>query len=630
MLLALGLRFVGLTWGLRHPMHIDEKTYVANVVAMVDNGDLDHRFYAYPGLFFYALLPGIALLGPVLRAGNDPYLVSRAFVALTGVANVALVCFVGERLLGRAAGLAAAFFLAVSPVDVYICHEVRPDILLQSMGLVALLAFRGVGKERGGDLRAGLVMGLAGAVKFTGFYMAPYYLAARWLAPGRWLRGALLAGLVAVAVVLVCTPYALIHVSRYKYGPAVLVGYYQPGVHKELFLQHLATYLGEIRRALGPWGVLLFLAGAGLALWREPRAWGPALLHPLTILAVMSTANRTYARHILPAMGTIDLLAAFPVELLARRSPLAAGLLALVVGLAPLRGSLRYVNVVSRPSPEDRALDWIQARVPAGARIVETRPEGIDYTAGAGAMIGVDPVRYDFLGSSDEDPRALRRLIPDVDLVITRPEGEAGFEGLLDEVGEFRRYRAPEDWLHLGEPRPGAVELNLQVPRLRSAYRAVDLSRARFRASENDEAVHPVGDGVLKLGWTTRGPLRGGEWIELEFGTPTRISRIELFMGGRPRGYDPVVSVWVKTGGDDARIRAADGRPSLVDQVAAIDAGSPRPLSQILLLNGTPCVSVKIVQEGARDYPWRIDAIRVDEPLPPTRNQESFEERRPD
>ena len=53
--LAAALRIAGLGWGLRHPPHPDESVFVDNVAAMIRSGDLDHRYYQYPGLFFYML-----------------------------------------------------------------------------------------------------------------------------------------------------------------------------------------------------------------------------------------------------------------------------------------------------------------------------------------------------------------------------------------------------------------------------------------------------------------------------------------------------------------------------------------------------------------------------------------------
>ena len=217
--LAAGLRFTGLSWELRHPVHQDERDYVDNVVSMVEAGDLDHRFYRYPGLFFYLLAPGVWLLGPERWGGPDAYLVSRGFVAGFGTLNVLLLYLVGARLIGKSAGLFAALLLAVSPVAVGACHQVRPDVLLLGFGLLGLLTWAALGKRVGADARAGVVIGLATAVKFTGLLMVPAYVAARILRPGHRLRGMVLAGALTIGLTVACTPFALIHASDYGSGP---------------------------------------------------------------------------------------------------------------------------------------------------------------------------------------------------------------------------------------------------------------------------------------------------------------------------------------------------------------------------------------------------------------------------
>src|SRR5262245_45939975 len=115
LVLAAALRLVALGAGLRHRPHLDEQYFVENVRWMWVRGDLDPRFYEYPGLVFYLLWP---VLGFASRTTLDPdaYLLARTVVAVFGVLSVFLACRLGRRLAGEAAGLCAALLLAVSPV----------------------------------------------------------------------------------------------------------------------------------------------------------------------------------------------------------------------------------------------------------------------------------------------------------------------------------------------------------------------------------------------------------------------------------------------------------------------------------------------------------------------------------
>ncbi len=221
--LAAALRFTGLSWGLRHRPHWDERVFVENAVRMAEKHELDHRFYEYPGLFFDLLAPVLALAG----AGQpDPraYLIARGLVAFFGTASVLMVFLLGRRLLDERAGLAAALLLAVSPIDVWTAHMVRPDVPLQTLVLVALLAFETLGPRLRGDMLSGLAVGAATAVKFTGLLLVPSYLAARALAPGPRVRRTVVAGMIGVLVLLLATPYALVRARAFFEGMWISLG----------------------------------------------------------------------------------------------------------------------------------------------------------------------------------------------------------------------------------------------------------------------------------------------------------------------------------------------------------------------------------------------------------------------
>jgi hypothetical protein len=45
LVLAAFLRFTGLSFGLQHPPHSDERVFVESALGMIERGDLDHRYY---------------------------------------------------------------------------------------------------------------------------------------------------------------------------------------------------------------------------------------------------------------------------------------------------------------------------------------------------------------------------------------------------------------------------------------------------------------------------------------------------------------------------------------------------------------------------------------------------------
>lgn len=592
--LAAVLRFSGLAWGLRHPAHIDERDFVENVVAMVNAGDLDHRYYFYPGLFYYLLAPGVALLGAA-RNGPEAYLVSRGLVAAFGVLNVALACFVGFRLVGRTAGLVAGLLLAVSPLDVATCHQVRPDILLQTAGLLALLAWPRVGMDAGGDRLAGLVIGAATAVKYTGLLLVPSYAAARLLAPGRRARGLVVAGATAAVVVLASTPYALVHTARYaQMSVKQVTDHYQDNESRPGFLGHLGEYFGHAGRTLGPVAAGLACVGLWDTARSSWRSWCPPLLHLVTTFLVMASASLGYPRHILPVMGVLCLLAGVPLERLGRRSRLAALALAALAAASPLNSSVRYVRRVSHPSAQDKALDWIQTNLPPGSRILETRPDA-DFTRRAGAGLGIDPRTYELVTyTTRQDPRGLCLLAPEMDLTITAP-------------GRGRRWASGLRMVFGAINLEGEVVLALRAPEaaVRPAYLAVDLSAARLSASDDQEHLPELHDGDPATSWTSRA-LLPERWLEIEFDRPVPVGRLELSFGDRPKGYGPELSVLTRgVGANYGTVWTVEARPPLLDQIAA-----GRAPGKVLLIQPQPVTGLRILQRGPQ--PLDVSELRVD------------------
>jgi hypothetical protein len=576
--LAAGLRFAGLDRGLRHTPHWDERVFVENAREMVRQHSLDHRYYEYPGLLFYVLAPVLALLRPETLDGPAAYLASRGVIAAFGVTSVFLVFRLGSLMAGTRAGLAAALLLAVSPLEVVTAHAVRPDVVLESFVLLALLAFRQLGPEARGDAAGGAAVGAAAAVKFTGLLLVPSYLAARLLAPGERFRRMLLAGLLAALVWLLFTPYALIHLDDYLGGVRVQMGaHYRGGGHTPSFLDQIRFYLGVLPWALGPAGAAVVTLGL-LTLRREWRAWTPLLLHPLTTLLVLSTAELHYERHLVPTLGVLALLAGRAIAVLAERRAWWGGVTLLAAVLPPLWGSLGFARDSVGPGPRDLALDWIQAHAAPGARIVTELPE-----------LGLDRGRFE---------------------VVPAPDWKT--------LGHLLARRA--DLVVASEERPGLVTLFVARPRSAGSgspvlvqrpapdpgARALRLGPGSITVSEHPGQAPALVDGRLDTSWRTVGPQRPGSWIELDLGGPVRVTAVELLLDD------------ATTHGQLLHLRASDDGGRTWRRLATVSArpapelqrASPR--SQLLLLDPVEASRLRIVQLGKRRKPWGAAEVRVE------------------
>jgi hypothetical protein len=590
------LRFTGLGWGLRHPPHADERVFVENVLGMAERGDLDHGYYEYPGLFFHLLrLPLASMEEPGPRA----YLRARAVGATFGVLGCAAVYHLGRVMAGPVVGLVAALLMAVSPVAVHTAHMVRPDVVLQVFVTLALLSLRRVGERPLRDAVAGAGIGLATAVKFSGAFLLPSYLLRRALVPGPRLRGVLLAGLAALFVFMVTTPYAAFHAGDFLEGVKTQVGYHYEGEEESAGppagLGLAPAYALVWVRALGLPAAVLALAGAVLALRRDKRQWLPLLALPVVTLAVMASQRFLFARHLLPSLAVPALCAALALEALAAamrrrvRAPLwaATTVLAVAVAAPPLVRSLEYVRAVARPGTRDQVLDWVDAHLPPRARVLTTVER-----------LGLDEHRFERIESGRLGPHD-QPLPLEADYVLaTTADDPAALQGLPEQA----RFE-PES------PESGPAIRVLAVPAAqRPAYRLLPLAPDAVAVSENPGDAGRAVDGSLDTAWRTSDPQAIGDWIRAALPEPALVGRVEVLAGPQDRFAARELQVAVSDDGTtwtDVRTRLA--RPPVDRQHPA--AG---PASQVLVL--APPVRARFVRLGLRRsgaHRWAVAELHI-------------------
>jgi len=212
--LALGLRVLGLRFGLPYFEHPDEWAVADEALRMLRTGDYTPFSYTYPTLYVYMQV-GVATFHFLWGAGAglyrtpadiDPvrfYVWARALTALLGTGAVALTFLVGRSLYGRTAGLLAAALIAVMPAVAGDAHYVTTDTPAMFFTLLAFLAIvrLGVAPEHDGGretLRstlalafvAGFGVGIATATKWNAGALVIALLAAIVLAAYRRMSDA--------------------------------------------------------------------------------------------------------------------------------------------------------------------------------------------------------------------------------------------------------------------------------------------------------------------------------------------------------------------------------------------------------------------------------------------------------
>jgi hypothetical protein len=583
LLAALLLRIGGLGWGLRHRPHADERYFVENVAAMLRAGDLDHRYYEYPGLFFYLLMPVLAAAGAREQTGAGVYLTARGLVAAFGVLNVALVHRLGRRMAGPAAAAAAAWLTAVSPVDVATAHMVRPDVVLATIALLALTALAGLDAGVAGDRRAGLLIGAASAVKFTGLLLLPSYLAQRFAAPGRRAAGILVAGAAAAAAFAALSPFAVLRAPEFFEGARTQIVYHfdEPAGGRAGTAAAAFAFAEGWRKALGPTGTALAVAGLALAA-REGRRWAFLLVFPAATLVAFSQSEFHFERHLVPSFGVVALLAGLALARLAAGRPRLAAGVGLVALAFPLAASLSYVRAVSSPGTRDRAVDWIAANVPPGARVLSTIPG-----------LGLDRTRWEVLEVTRLGGWG-PGLAREADAVVSSgPAAEQAFRQL------------PVAWAARPEsPFQGrVVRVRRADPAARALYVAVPLDRAALSASQAADALEALRDGRDATAWTARRRPGRREWLQATWPDPVALARIELLLpegDAAARGLAVAVS---RDGVRFARVASVAARPAPAAQLP--------PRSQVLLIEPARVRGVRVVQTGKPARLWSVAELRL-------------------
>jgi hypothetical protein len=347
---------------------------VENVLEMVKTGDFDHRHPGYPGLHFY--LQRIPVEAFLLRDGRsipeipraEFYLRARRMTLAAGVATAAVVFFAGLHFRSPWGASLAAALTALSPLGFRESAVVNPDLMLGLFVALALLASLRL-QDSPTPLRyvlAGIAVGLATAVKYTGaFTVVPYAMAALLASGPKRSRTWTVAGLgAALAAFAACSPYTFVNLLDTARGLERHFGYYRASHLNAAFEVSRAL----VTRGLGGVAALLSVSGALMALRAREPGRLVILGYPAIYLLVFAFFDRAFPRHALPLLPAAALLAALFASRIGGR---ARWVLALAMLAEPAVSTFDLWKRTGRPSPSDRALAWALSSIPEGSRVLQ-------------------------------------------------------------------------------------------------------------------------------------------------------------------------------------------------------------------------------------------------------------------
>jgi hypothetical protein len=387
-LVAGSLRFYQLDFGLPKQFHPDEVPKVNAIMRMVDNGDLNPRYFLHPTLLLYCTYfvnTVFHFFGMQGEFRDSLALAGRTVSATAGTVSVFLTYAIGKRLISGPAGLLAAAILAVMPLHVTCSRYLKEDILMLAfiLGGTAVM-LRALQRSTPQLLvGAGLLMGAALSVKYSGLLgvgilvTAPWY-ASRSLFPDRtFLKWTALALVMVPLGFLLCSPYVVLYSERFLKDFQSEKRHMVRG-HGGEITAWSQLWMYHYGRSAPP-GASLFVtlaatAGAVILLMKRRVeglliVWGIAVFY-LPAEWVRAKPAPQPERYIVPCLPFMALAAAaFAQHLVTARRVAMIGLV-VAVGLiaAPLTRSLQLASEVDNDTRIQMA-KWIRQHVPPGSTI---------------------------------------------------------------------------------------------------------------------------------------------------------------------------------------------------------------------------------------------------------------------
>ena len=502
---AAALRVIGLQYGLPAVYNPDEVAIMARALSFA-KGTLNPHNFLYPTFYFYVLFAWVgAWLAVLLATGRvasiaalrqlyftDPtpiYTAGRSLGAAAGTGAVFLVYRLGTMLADQRTAIAAAVFLAVSPLHVRDSHYVKHDVFASLVVLLAYVAIAHVwtALPAAGDVRdaarpssparhavlAGAACGVAFSTHYYCIFLAvPLTLAILWRGraegAARVAQRLALAAAASAVVFFLLSPFILVQPQvawrdiaanrEIVVDRAVAAGAFAPAIAyaRMLWLDSMGLPV-----------VILAAIGVVWMLIASPGRAALLLAFPLPfLLFIANTAPAS--RYLNPVLPFVALFAGWTLSAVAARAPRGSAVFWIALIAAAIPGAAAAVRAdlfFRQPDTRTLAQAYIEAHIPAGSGIL-IQPYSVPLTISREALIEAlsqhlgspeeASTKFQLQLSLDPYPSPAYRLVYlgtgglDVDKVYVGPEEAGAPDGLarLRQLGVafvvFKRYNRPD------------------------------------------------------------------------------------------------------------------------------------------------------------------------------------------
>ena len=390
LIVATVFRFYGLDFGFPHYYHPDEVPKYLAIMRMVENGDLNPRYFLHPSLLLYSTYFMNNILNPVVLSGEwESTLIQagRVVSALAGIVSVFFVYKIGSRLYSKFTGLVAAMLLAVFPLHITSSRYVKEDALLVCIILACVFVLiKSVQEEkRLNYYLAGLLAGCSAAVKYSGILSAAILGMAIWIKKvGKnskfsfipdfknitWVIGALV--IMPLGFVLF-TPYSILDLGTFLKDFHYEKSHMDRG-HTITITAWSQYWMYHFSRSMIPGmsfiGTLVATVGLGILIVRRKVSdWfilALVLLFYLPAEWVKAKPAPQPERYILPCLPFLAIAAAEAINFIRKKKGILAFILLAVVIFMPFKRSFNLASEI-RNDTRSQMTEWMVSNLPQGS-----------------------------------------------------------------------------------------------------------------------------------------------------------------------------------------------------------------------------------------------------------------------
>jgi 4-amino-4-deoxy-L-arabinose transferase-like glycosyltransferase len=421
---ALALRLWGTNFGLPFAYHPDEGAIIMPAINILKTGNYQPFRLDYGSAFIYALtclyIPYFlygAWRGFLRSVSDIPvfqdyhlierypfpmfFLIGRVLTAILGSMTLLIVYRLGDRLVGRWAGLIAMLFLAFEPLHVRHSHFATVDVPMTCLILLAL--WKALDLFERGDWRdyllTGIWVGVSASTKFTGGVSYVVLVVAHFMLARSWAdlfnTHLIIGTLATVGGFLLSTPYAL-DLPYFLNWLAVNIGFYG-SAPSDIFIEGPAWQY-YIRILLqGEIAPIVIVGTLGLVQFfmRDKRRGTIILILPVVYGFLIFVQSSRYARQLIPLIPFLMLGAGIFLEgvrqWLVQRLPISqpapdrlADLIVSVVTalfvILPLGTSIKTSALLAGTDIRTTALEWYNANISPQTKVAAdwTGPSFLD------------------------------------------------------------------------------------------------------------------------------------------------------------------------------------------------------------------------------------------------------------